>query len=71
MSYMIGVDVGGTFTDLSVFNTETETTFNYKLSSTPSDPAQAIVDGIKAVLELLHIQRPCALYILPSFLLPP
>ena len=53
---MIGVDVGGTFTDLSVFNTETETTFNYKLSSTPSDPAQAIVDGIKAVLELLHIQ---------------
>ena len=56
MSYMIGVDVGGTFTDLSVFNTETETTFNYKLSSTPSDPAQAIVDGIKAVLELLHIQ---------------
>ena len=56
MSYMIGVDVGGTFTDLSVFNTETETTFNYKLSSTPSDPAQAIVDGIKAVLELLLIQ---------------
>ena len=24
MSYMIGVDVGGTFTDLSVFNTQTE-----------------------------------------------
>ena len=32
MSYMIGVDVGGTFTDLSVFNTQTEQIFNYKRS---------------------------------------
>lgn len=56
MSYMIGVDVGGTFTDLSVFNTETEHIFNYKLSSTPHDPSQAIVDGIRTLLELLEIQ---------------
>ncbi len=56
MSYMIGVDVGGTFTDLSVFNTETERIFNYKLSSTPQDPSQAIVDGIRTILELLEIQ---------------
>lgn len=56
MSYMIGVDVGGTFTDLSVFNTETDEIFNYKLSSTPGDPSRAIVSGIKAVLELLKIQ---------------
>ncbi len=55
MSYMIGVDVGGTFTDLSLFNTDTEEIFNYKLSSTPSDPSQAIVDGIMAVLKLLNI----------------
>lgn len=56
MSYMIGVDVGGTFTDLSVFNTETEHIFNYKLSSTPQDPSQAIVDGIRTLLGLLEIQ---------------
>ena len=38
MSYMIGVDVGGTFTDFSVFNQETGELFNYKDSSTPADP---------------------------------
>lgn len=52
MSYMIGVDVGGTFTDLSVFDTEKDTVFNYKLSSTPGDPSLAIVDGIREVMEI-------------------
>lgn len=56
MSHMIGVDVGGTFTDLSVFDTEKETILHYKLSSTPSDPSQAIVSGVRAVMELLNIQ---------------
>jgi len=55
MSYMFGVDVGGTFTDLSVFDTETEKIFNYKLSSTPGDPSCAIVEGIVEVLHLLDI----------------
>ena len=40
MSYMIGVDVGGTFTDFSVFNRETGELFNYKDSSTPADPSR-------------------------------
>ena len=40
MSYMIGVDVGGTFTDFSVFNQETGELFNYKDSSTPADPSK-------------------------------
>ena len=31
MSYMIGVDVGGTFTDFSVFNQETGELFNYRI----------------------------------------
>lgn len=53
MSYMIGVDVGGTFTDLSVFNTDTKQIFNHKLSSTPGDPSRAIVQGIQQVLQLL------------------
>ena len=52
MSYMIGVDVGGTFTDFSVFNQETGELFNYKDSSTPADPSRAIVKGVKDVLEI-------------------
>lgn len=55
MSYMFGVDVGGTFTDLSIFDTETERIFNYKLSSTPGDPSRAIVEGIIEVMQLLGI----------------
>ncbi|MGE4277451.1 MAG: hydantoinase/oxoprolinase family protein [Lawsonibacter sp.] len=52
MSYMIGVDVGGTFTDFSVFNQETGELFNYKDSSTPADPSKAIVKGVQDVLDI-------------------
>lgn len=56
MSYLFGVDVGGTFTDLSIFNTDTDTLYNYKLSSTPGDPSHAIVEGILEVLRLLALK---------------
>lgn len=52
MGYMIGVDVGGTFTDFSVFNLETGELFNYKDSSTPADPSRAIVKGVEDVLAI-------------------
>lgn len=52
MGYMIGVDVGGTFTDFSVFNQETGELFHFKDSSTPSDPSQAIVRGMLRILEM-------------------
>lgn len=52
MAYMIGVDVGGTFTDFSVFNLETGELFNYKDSSTPADPSRAIVKGVQDVLNI-------------------
>lgn len=50
MSLMIGVDVGGTFTDFSTFDTETGVLRHYKQSSTPEDPSKAIVDGILQLL---------------------
>ena len=56
MAYMIGVDVGGTFTDFSVFNQETGELFNYKDSSTPADPSRAIVKGVQDVLEIKHAE---------------
>ncbi len=56
MSYMIGVDVGGTFTDISIYSTDDKTLYNYKLSSTPGDPSEAIIEGIQEVLELLHFK---------------
>lgn len=51
MGYMIGVDVGGTFTDFSVFDSEKERLFHYKHSSTPDDPSRSIVSGILHILE--------------------
>jgi N-methylhydantoinase A/oxoprolinase/acetone carboxylase beta subunit len=47
-SVMVGVDTGGTFTDLvAMVGGEIRV---HKLPSTPHDPAQAVVDGIRALL---------------------
>ena len=46
----IGVDVGGTFTDLVVTIGGESRTILHKLPSTPERPDQAIIDGIRAVL---------------------
>lgn len=51
MGYMIGVDVGGTFTDFSLFDTQAGSLKNFKRSSTPEDPSKAIVEGIRFILE--------------------
>ena len=63
MGYMIGVDVGGTFTDFSVFNLETGELFHYKDSSTPGDPSRAIVKGAKDVLEIKKAQARDVVYL--------
>ena len=51
MSYKLGVDVGGTFTDVCVFDQESRQVMIHKLPSTPGDPSQAIGDGINQILE--------------------
>src|SRR5690606_38175057 len=43
----LGVDVGGTFTDFSLTNPESGEVFHFKRSSTPSAPAEALVEGVK------------------------
>ncbi len=55
MSYKIGVDVGGTFTDVCMFDQETGEVYVYKLPSTPWDPSEAIGNGIKEILELYQV----------------
>lgn len=59
MSYKIGVDVGGTFTDVCMFNQDTGEVNVYKLPSTPWDPSEAIGNGVKEILEL-HGVSPAA-----------
>jgi N-methylhydantoinase A len=47
----IGVDVGGTFTDLAMVDEATGRIGFHKVPSTPSDPSQAIEAGIRGILE--------------------
>jgi len=43
---LIGVDVGGTFTDLVFTDTDTGRTLTHKVPSTPDDPARAVMRGV-------------------------
>jgi N-methylhydantoinase A len=49
-SIRIGIDVGGTFTDLFLFDEADGRTLRHKLSSTPADPYQAPIQGIREIL---------------------
>ncbi len=51
MSYRIGVDVGGTFTDFLAIHDETGQRWRFKRPSTPQDPSIAVVEGTKALAE--------------------
>ena len=51
MSLRIGVDTGGTFTDVCAFDEETGRVHVRKVSSTPDDPGRAIVQGVTEILD--------------------
>jgi N-methylhydantoinase A len=51
MSLRIGVDTGGTFTDLCAYDDTTGQLHVRKVSSTPADPGQAIVRGLGELLD--------------------
>ena len=52
MTWMIGIDTGGTFTDVIGMNRDTGELRTVKVPSTPRDPAQAIVNGINSLIEV-------------------
>ena len=47
MTYRLGVDVGGTFTDLLLIDEDTGATFRAKTPSTPDDPSKGVLTGIE------------------------
>lgn len=49
MSWVVGVDVGGTFTDFCLFNRTTREVLTHKTPSTPDNPSRAILEGLSAV----------------------
>lgn len=51
MGYRLGVDVGGTFTDLLLFNQDSGAFWRHKTPSTPHDSSEGILNGVTAICE--------------------
>ena len=51
MSFLVGVDTGGTFTDFVLFDLVTQDLVVYKYPSTPNDPSSALFTGLKKLLD--------------------
>ena len=49
-AYRLGVDVGGTFTDILLLEDDTGSTWRHKVPSTPDDPSLAVKSGIEQIL---------------------
>ena len=50
MNYSLGIDIGGTFTDIVVYDHARGRQFNRKLLTTHDDPARAVAAGVEALL---------------------
>ena len=53
MGIRIGIDTGGTFTDVVALDELTGRVVTTKTPSTPSDPANGFMNGIEKVLDLI------------------
>ena len=57
MAYRLGVDVGGTFTDLFlVSDTDGGAQFRVKTPSTPADPSQGVLSGVRRICDEAAIE---------------
>ena len=55
MAYRLGVDVGGTFTDLLLFNDANGQFWRFKTPSTPADQSEGVMTGVLAICGLAGI----------------
>ena len=49
--FRIGVDIGGTFTDIVAVNQKIGIQFNGKVLTTPKDPSEAVLSGVKDIIK--------------------
>ena len=61
-SYSLGIDIGGTFTDVVVYDHDTGRQWSRKVLTTHDDPVRAVATGVGAVLadgalEPRHVTR--------------
>ena len=57
MSYSVGIDVGGTFTDFLVAADDSQDLVPHKSASTPHDPSEGVLRGLEEISEQLGRTR--------------
>jgi len=57
MTYYVGVDIGGTFTDFVSFNIENNSITAWKNPSTPADPFDGVMNGLRNMRNLESVSR--------------
>jgi N-methylhydantoinase A len=55
VSYSLGIDIGGTFTDIVVYDHARGRQHNRKLLTTHDDPARAVAAGVEGLLRRHHL----------------
>ncbi|UFN51548.1 hydantoinase/oxoprolinase family protein (plasmid) [Roseomonas sp. OT10] len=48
--YRLGIDIGGTFTDLSLIDERTKAVVSHKVQSTPREPSRAVARGVAEIM---------------------
>ena len=51
----VAVDIGGTFTDLHLYDKRTRRTWVWKTPSTPDDPSRGLINGLTGITDLAGI----------------
>ena len=49
-SHALGIDIGGTFTDIVLYDEASRRTFGHKELTTPAAPAEGVIRGIKTLV---------------------
>ena len=57
MDYLVGIDTGGTFTDIVLTKAATGHIQATEVSSTPENPAIALVEGIHVILSRTKVDE--------------
>ncbi|MBX5441783.1 MAG: hydantoinase/oxoprolinase family protein [Solirubrobacteraceae bacterium] len=56
MAYRLGIDVGGTFTDLLLHDSDTGRTWVAKTPSTPQDQSVGVLEGVRLIGQMAEIE---------------
>jgi N-methylhydantoinase A len=59
----VAIDIGGTFTDVTLLDRRTGTVWNAKTPSTPADPSEGFMNGIEEAIALAGLPRDALGYV--------